>query len=91
MIIEAHGGGMSSSLRSAINWMAKAGASLGNDSQASLSLRIAQRISCSLQRENARAVLRRMVVDEPVGESGQVVAEQLDAEAMDVDPAPNWQ
>ena len=82
---------MSSSLRSAIDCIAKAGASLGNDSQASLSLRIAQRISCSLQRENARAVLRRMVVDEPVGESGQVVAEQLDAEAMDVDPAPNWQ
>ena len=71
--------------------MAKAGASLGNDSQASLSLRIAQRISCSLHRENARAVLRRMVADEPVGESRQVVAEQLDAEAMVVDSAPIWQ
>ena len=82
MILEAHGGGMSSALRSTIDWIAKSGAALGNDSQASLSLRTAQRISCSLQRENARAVLRRMATDEPVGVVQPVVAEQIDAEAM---------
>ena len=78
MIFEEHGG-MSSALRSAMDWIAKAGASVGNDSQTTWSLRTAQRISCSLQREPARSVLRRRVPDQAAVSVQQIVVDQVDA------------
>ena len=42
-----------------LDWISTVGSSLTNESHGLISLRIAQRIACSLQRENARAVLRR--------------------------------
>ena len=47
--------------RSVLDWLAKAQSAAWREGQEPASLRIAQRISCTLQRENARAVLRRLV------------------------------
>ena len=61
MVLEAHGGGWSPAFRRLIDWIVRSSAAANSDSSSSTSLRIAQRISCSLQRENARAVLKRLV------------------------------
>ena len=61
LILESHGGGMSQLTRGFVNWLGKAvAASRGTETSAE-SLRIAQRISSTLQRESARAILRRLV------------------------------
>ena len=73
MVLEAHGGGWSSGLRKAMVWVSVTASSIGHDSQFTYSLRAAQRISCSLQRENARAVLRRTV--DPGGEVAEFVSQ----------------
>ena len=59
MILEAHGGGWSPTFRRMVDWIARSAAAANHETPAAVSLRIAQRIACSLQRENARAVLRR--------------------------------
>ena len=61
LVIEAHGGSWSPLARGVLDKLAKAQVSAWSEGQEPASLRIAQRISCSLQRENARAVLRRLV------------------------------
>ena len=65
MVLEAHGGGWSSTVRRVVDWVARRGAASQNTDLPALSLKIAQRISCSFQRENARAVLRRMASSAP--------------------------
>ena len=50
--------------RSVLDKLAKAQSAAWAEGQEPSSLRIAQRISCTLQRENARAVLRRLVPPE---------------------------
>ena len=60
MILEAHGGGFSQCLRAVIDWIARHSAEVHGESAPATSLQIAQRISCSLHRENARALLKRM-------------------------------
>ena len=60
MILEAHGGGWSPLARGILDKLAKAQSAAWFVGQEPSSLIIAQRISCTLQRENARAVLRRM-------------------------------
>ena len=60
MILEAHGGGFSPRMRQVIDMLAVEAAPSLQSSPAAVSLRIAQRISCALHRENARAVLRRL-------------------------------
>ena len=79
MVLEAHGGGWHSGLRAATDWISKNSGAINQESTALTSLRIAQRIACSLQRENARAVLRRTVQGEcdDLTFSG-VVAAQID-------------
>ena len=47
--------------RATVDWISKQQASCHNDDPASVSLKIAQRISCTLHRENARAILQRTV------------------------------
>ena len=64
MVLEAHGGGWSPLARSVLDKLAKAQSAAWAEGQEPSSLRIAQRISCTLQRENARAVLRRLVPPE---------------------------
>ena len=60
MILESHGGGWSPLARGVLDKIAKSQSAAWNEGQEPSSLIIAQRISCSLQRENARAVLRRL-------------------------------
>ena len=59
VVFEAHGGGWSPLARASIDWISKQLSLALNEDPAAVSLQIAQRISCTLQRENARAVLRR--------------------------------
>ena len=59
LVVEAHGGGWSPLARSTNDWISHVQAARHHDDVASVSLRIAQRISCTLHKENARAVLRR--------------------------------
>ena len=58
MVLEAHSGGLSPTFRSAVDWIAKRQATCQHEDPEFVSLKIAQRISCTLHRENARAILR---------------------------------
>ena len=62
MVFEAHGGGWSPLARATLDWISRNQASCHNDDSAAVSLKIAQRISCTLHRENARAVMRRVAL-----------------------------
>ena len=59
MVLETHGGGWSPTFRRMVDWVARSAAACTHEDAASVSFKIAQRISCSLQRENARAILKR--------------------------------
>ena len=61
MVLEAHAGGWSPLTRHTFDWLAKAQAASQHEDPSTVSLRIAQRISCTLQAENARAILQRTV------------------------------
>ena len=61
MVLETHGGGWGPLARSVLDKIAKGQSAAWLEGQEPSSLRIDQRISCSMQRENARAVLRRLV------------------------------
>ena len=60
MIMDAHGGGWSSTARAVLGWAAQGVAAVCGEATEAASLRTAQRISISLHRENACAVLRRL-------------------------------
>ena len=66
MIFEAHSGAWSTAARAVFDWMAHQAAVTLRESAHVSCLRLAQRISVTLHRENARAVLRRV----PVVDSG---------------------
>jgi len=75
MVLESHGGGWSGKVRGFVDWLARASAAAHHADAAEESFRIAQRISVTLQRENARAVLRRLVpVSAGPGPSGWAAA-----------------
>ena len=82
LILEAHGGGWSSALRHATEWISSAASAQGIEKKSVLSLKIAQRISCSLQRENARAILRRTVPLQATAAMGVQVADAVDVALM---------
>jgi hypothetical protein len=65
LIIEAHGGGWSPTLRKVVDNIAVRQQALSDDGTVPASLRIAQRLSICLQAENARAVLKRLAGQEP--------------------------
>ena len=65
MIIESHGGGWSPLARAILDRLARRQSAAWSEHQEPASLRIAQRIACTLQRENARAVLRRLTAPLP--------------------------
>jgi hypothetical protein len=70
MVLEAHAGVWSPTARGMLDWIARQSAATRDEAHHTCSLRIAQRTSCTLHRENARAVLRRMVQVEVVPHSG---------------------
>ena len=59
LVVEAHGGGWSKELQRIIDWVASKQAAASGLDAATASTRIAQRISCALQRVNAEAINRR--------------------------------
>jgi hypothetical protein len=59
MVLEAHAGGWGPSARVVLDWLAQQVAAAQHVEPHAASLKIAQRLSCVLHRENARAVLRR--------------------------------
>ena len=61
MVVEAHAGGWSPLARAKFDWLARVQAASHHEDPSVVSLRIAQRISCALQAENARAILQRTV------------------------------
>ena len=61
LVLEAHAGGWSPLTRATFDWLAKNQAASQNEEPSAVSLRIAQRISCTLQKENAHAILQRAV------------------------------
>lgn len=69
LIVEAHAGGWNPTFLGVIDGIAKSLAAAQNEHHSLVSLRIAQRISWSLQRENARAGLRRQT-DTPIDDGG---------------------
>jgi hypothetical protein len=54
VILEAHGGGWGSMARGVLDWVSRQVAAVQQEEVHVVSLRIAQRISCTLHRENAR-------------------------------------
>ena len=60
MVVEAHGGGMGKQFRQVLDSIAKQTAAVTGLRSDFCSSLIAQRISVTLQRENARAILRRL-------------------------------
>ena len=60
MVVEAHGGGWGQAARRAFATLAKRAADATGDDPAQVATEHAQRLSLLLQKENARAVLRRL-------------------------------
>ena len=60
LVMEAHAGAWSSAARRILDWISHQTAASTGESPASVSLRTAQRISSTLHRESARAVLTRL-------------------------------
>ena len=73
MVIEAHSGGWGKTARQVLDAVAKHVSAVRYTEPDAESLSIAQRLSCSLHRENARAVLRRLQEPAPAGEPGSWV------------------
>ena len=59
LVIEAVRGGLSEALRSVVSWIASESNRNSSINHSDTSFKIAQRISCALHRENARAILKR--------------------------------
>ncbi len=79
MVVEAHGGGWSGTLRKVVDDIAARQKTLHDGSEPG-SLRIAQRLAICLQAENARAILKRLsgpemaevtIEDEATWDTGQ--------------------
>jgi len=60
MVLESHSGGWGKTARQTLDAIAKGVSASAGDSAEVACLRIAQRLSVTLQRENARAILRRL-------------------------------
>ena len=59
LVLEAVGGGWSEALRAVVSWIASESNRHSSTSHSDTSFKIAQRISCALHQENARAILKR--------------------------------
>ncbi len=65
MIVEAHSGSWSPLARGVLDWIARQRAAINHEEPATIALRIAQRLSATLHRENSRAILKRSVASAP--------------------------
>ena len=81
MVVEAHGGGWGKEARRALAVLAKRAADATGDDPSQVAAEHAQRLSHLLQRENARAVLRRLQA--PVGAPAARLAAATAASAAD--------
>ena len=70
MIIESHSGGWGKTARQTLDTIAKHVSACWRGEAEVESLRMAQRLLCSLHRENARAILRRLQEPTPDEEVG---------------------
>ena len=85
LILEAHGGGFSEALRGKLDSIAEKIAGGCSSAKSQISLNIAQRVSCTLQRENARAVLMRQLPYAPGGSDNPWADVQWHSATMDAD------
>ena len=76
MVVEAHGGGWSTAARAVLDGIAKCVAAAQYDNHEIASLAIAQRLSVTLHRENARAIVRRLRDTAPPGAYDTVPADE---------------
>ena len=60
VVFEAHGGGWGTQTRRTLGFLGQQLSATGEWCREGTPLRLAQRVSCSLQRETARAILRRL-------------------------------
>ena len=60
LVFEAHGGGWSKKSRRVLDFIAKQQANVGDFCKEGTGVRLAQRLSTSLHRENSRAILKRV-------------------------------
>jgi len=77
MVVESRGGGWGKEARTVFSKITQHSAAASYDDSSTLFNQLAQRLSCFLQRENARAVLRRLE-----GWTGGRCPDALDAEAL---------
>ena len=80
IVFEAHGGGGGAQTRKTLGFIGHQLAAAGDWCPEGPPLRLAQRVSCSLQRETARAILRRMAPPVDLN-SGKLPYEVDDAES----------
>ena len=71
LVFEAHGGGWGAQTRKSLGFVSQQLRAAGDWCREGIPLRLAQRVSCSLQREAARAILRRLV---PPGDADGTLA-----------------
>ena len=60
MVLESHSGGWGKTARNILDFISQRIAAASNDRSEACSLALAQRLSCTLHRENAWAILRRL-------------------------------
>ena len=82
MVVEAHSGAWSTTAKRVWDMIAKAQSASWNEDGDVSSLRIAQRLSIALHRENARAVLRRVPPEEETPSSPSAWHEMRDEAPM---------
>ena len=80
-VVEAHGGGLAAGARRVCAFIAKSSAAQNADEVDSHSAELLRRITISVHRENARAVLRRLP-------GGTLSAPSADPSGWAVDPEP---
>ena len=64
MVTEAHSGGWSPLARGVLDWISEQSAAASQTEPATVALRIAQRMLATLHKENARAILKRLVAQD---------------------------
>ena len=76
MVLEAQSGGWGKTARQALDVVAKSAAASSSDHAEVSSLRIAQRLSTALHRENVRAILKRLCQPEPAEDGHELFVDE---------------
>ena len=83
VVFEAHGGGWGSNARNCLGFLGHQLSAVGDWCPEGAALRLAQLVSCSLHRESARAILRRLAPPVDPGEILPYEVEVADSELLD--------